>query len=109
MKKKRTIERKPPLPPPSDPSTETKSTEVQPITPEQQAYLATAGPLTNIEKRIILKKILTEKKKKLMKKMAVEKKLMSGKYLPCCRHQRAGGRGSSQKRLRTPYIKILLK
>lgn len=25
-----------------------------------------------------------------MKKMAVEKNLMSGKYLPCCRHQRAG-------------------
>ena len=82
---------------------------MQPITPEQQAYLATAGPLINIEKRIILKKILTEKKKKLMKKMAVEKKLMSGKYLPCCRHQRAGGRGSSQKRLRTPYLKIRLK
>ena len=54
----------PPPTPPSFPSTETKPTEVEPITPEQQAYLATAGPLTNIDKFIIFKGTLTEEDKK---------------------------------------------
>ena len=48
---------------PPPPSPDTKSTEVEPITPEQRAYLATAGPLTDIEKCIILKGTLTEEEK----------------------------------------------